>query len=78
MRVADAFPAINPWWSWGLGAILVVALLYQGLPRVLDLDPAHSLGLYMSYSLIVVLISGVGRVLMLMLVQPRLLGTHWV
>jgi len=74
MRVADAFPAINPWLSWGIGALLVVALLYQGLPRIFHLDPAHALGVYLSCSVVLVLVSGLVRVLMLMLVQPRLLA----
>jgi hypothetical protein len=74
MRVADAFPAINPWLSWGIGAVMVVAFLYHGLPRVLHIDPAHALGYYVSSSVMVVLISGLIRVLMLMLVQPRLLA----
>lgn len=73
MRLADAFPVINPWLSWGVGAVLVVAFLYQGLPRVLYLDPAHALGLYMSSSILFVLMAGLSRVVMLMLVQPRLL-----
>jgi hypothetical protein len=76
MRVADAFPAINPWLSWGIGAVLVVAFLYQGLPRALYLDPAHALGFYLSSSIMVVLLAGLSRLVMLMVVQPRLLGTH--
>jgi hypothetical protein len=73
-RIADAFPAINPWLSWGVGALLVVALLYQGLPRVFHIDPAHALGVYVSASFLVVLISGMSRMLVVMLIQPRLLA----
>jgi hypothetical protein len=72
-RIADAFPAINPWLSWGMGAVLITALLYQGLPRVLNLDPSHALGVYLSASVVFVLISGLNRLFMVMLVQPRLL-----
>jgi hypothetical protein len=73
-RVADAFPAINPWLSWGIGALLAVTLLYQGLPRVFHIDPAHALGVYLSGSVLVVLISGIMRLVMVMIVQPRLLA----
>jgi len=72
-RIADAFPSINPWLSWGVAALVTVAFLYQGLPRVLHIDPAHAMGLYVSASVAVVLVSGVARVLMVMLVQPLLL-----
>lgn len=73
MRMADAFPAVNPWLSWGIGAFLVATLLYQGLPRVFHLDPAHALGVYLSASVLVILISCLSRVLILLVVQPRLL-----
>ena len=73
-RMADAAPAINPWLSWGIGALLAVALLYQGLPRVFHIDPAHALGVYLSGSMLVVLISGILRLVMVMIVQPRLLA----
>lgn len=74
VRVADAFPVINPWLSWSVGALLMVALLYQGLPRVFHLDPAHALGVYMSCSMLMVLLAGLTRVVMVLLVQPRLLA----
>lgn len=72
-RMADAAPAINPWLSWGIGALLAVALLYQGLPRVFHIDPAHALGAYLTGSILVVLISGILRLVMVMIVQPRVL-----
>jgi hypothetical protein len=73
-RLADAFPAVNPWLSWGIGVVLAVTLLYQGLPRVFYLDPAHALGAYLTGSMLVVLISGLMRLIMVMVVQPKVLA----
>jgi len=78
MRICDAFPAINPWISWAIGAVLVVAFLYQGAPRVMHLDPAHALGVYMSSSVLLVLGSGLGRFLVVMFLQPKVLGGTFV
>ena len=72
-RVADAFPAINPWISWAIGALIMVAVLYQGLPRVFHLDPAHALGMYMSSAVLMLLLTGMVRVFMLLSAQKTIL-----
>jgi len=72
-RVADAFPAVNPWLSWGIAAVLTMALLYQGLPRVFYIDPAHAMGAFFSASVLLVLLSGISRLVLIMAVQPQLL-----
>ena len=73
LRICDAFPMINPWISWGIGAVLVVAFLYQGAPRVMHLDPAHALGVYMSSAVLLVMISGLGRFVVVMFLQSKVL-----
>jgi len=72
-RVADAFPAVNPWLSWAIGALIMMAVLYQGLPRVFHLDPAHAMGMYMSSAVLMLLLSGMVRVFMLLSAQKTLL-----
>jgi hypothetical protein len=74
MRLCDAFPAINPWLSWGIGAVFTAAILYQGGPRVMRLDPAHALGFYMSSVLVLVLASGVARMLVVGILKAKILG----
>jgi hypothetical protein len=74
MRVCDAFPAVNPWLSWGIGAVFVVMVLYQGVPRVMLLDPAHAMGVYLCGAILLVLASGLGRVLVVEFLQGRMLG----
>ena len=65
LRLFDAFPSVCPWttWfaTWGIGVVLCLVVLYQGLPRVMMPDPPHAFGLYLMNSLLVVLITGLVR-----------------
>jgi len=72
-RLADAYPPVNPWLSWVVGAVVMVAVIYQGLPRVFHLDPAHALGTYMAGAMLMLLVTGMARVFMVLFVQPKLL-----
>ena len=74
MRVFDAFASANPWVTWIIGAVLTMAILYQGIPRVMRLDPSHALGVYMSSMAVLVLASGIGRMVVLYCLQEKLLG----
>jgi len=76
LRVLDAFPAIPPLVPWIIGAALTIGVLYQGVPRVMRLDPAHALGVYMSSMMVLVLASGIGRVLVIYFLQGKILGFH--
>jgi hypothetical protein len=60
-RVMDTFTMISPWIGWGIGALLTVGILYHGVPRVLEPDPSHAFGLYLTSSLVVVAITGLLR-----------------
>ena len=75
MRLCDAFPSVNPWISWSIGAVLSAMILYQGVPRVMRLDPSHALGVYMSSMLLLVLASAVARMLLVGIVRAKVLGT---
>jgi hypothetical protein len=61
LRLLDVFPQVSPWVSWILGIVLSVAVLYQGLPRVMQPDPPHAFGLYFMNSLLLILITGLAR-----------------
>jgi len=73
MRVFDAFPALFPWLGWIIGAALTMGILYQGVPRVMRLDPAHAFGVYTSAAMVLVLASALGRVLVIYFLQPKVL-----
>jgi hypothetical protein len=61
VHLLDVFPAVSPWVSWTLGIMLSVAVLYQGVPRMMEPDPPHAFGLYLMCSLTVLLATGLLR-----------------
>lgn len=63
LRLFDAFPVVHPWVSWSIGILLSMAILYQGLPRVMLPDPPHALGLYLVSCLVLLLATGLLRFL---------------
>jgi Yip1 domain len=60
-RLLDAFRWVSPWLSWSIGIILSIAVLYHGLPRLLDPDPAHAFGLFLMSALLLALVTGLAR-----------------
>ena len=62
-RLVDASPGVNPAVSWTLGIALTIWVLYQGIPRVMQPDPTHAFGLYLSGLFLIVLTSGMARLL---------------
>lgn len=63
LRILDVGPSMNPGATWGIGIMLTIWILYQGIPRILEPDPTHAFGLYLSTILIVVLTSGLLRLI---------------
>jgi hypothetical protein len=61
LRLLDAFSVISPWVSWSIGILLSVAVLYNGVPRMMEPDPAHAFGLFFMSALLLVLVSGLVR-----------------
>jgi hypothetical protein len=61
LRLLDAFKEISPWASWGIGIVLSIAVLYYGVPRMMEPDPPHAFGLYLMSSLLLLLITGILR-----------------
>lgn len=61
LRVFDAFAGVHPAVTWGIGIILSIAVLYQGVPRMMEPDPAHAFGLYVTSALLLTFITAVAR-----------------
>ena len=61
LRLLDAGPMVSPWVTWGIGIMLTIWILYQGIPRVMQPDPTHAFGLYLSAMIVVALTSGLAR-----------------
>ncbi len=62
-RLLDAGPTVHPTTSWVIGIVLTVWVLYQGIPHVMQPDPTHAFGLYLAAMFVVVLTSGMARLL---------------
>lgn len=61
LRLLDAFSGISPWVAWSIGVLLSIAVLYHGVPRMMEPDPSHAFGLYLMSALLLVLVTGLVR-----------------
>ena len=60
-RLFVAFTSVSPWVTWSIGIVLAIAVLYHGVPRMMEPDPSHAFGLFLMGSLLLVLITGIVR-----------------
>ncbi len=60
LRLLDAF-TISPWVGWTIGIVLSIAILYHGVPRVMEPDPSHAFGLYLTTGILLIMITGILR-----------------
>jgi uncharacterized membrane protein YidH (DUF202 family) len=63
VHTLNAGPMVNPWMLWAVGIVLTIWILYQGIPRSMQPDSTHAFGLYLSAIVVVLLMSGIVRVL---------------
>ena len=75
-RLGDAFPGLNGWVTWTAGILLSIWILYQGIPRVLEPDPTHTFGIYLTAIIVMVLTSGVARIFATMYLQGEVSNRH--
>jgi uncharacterized membrane protein len=61
LHLLDAFTGVSPWVSWSIGIMLSIAVLYHGVPRMMEPDPSHAFGLFFMSALLLVLVSGLVR-----------------
>jgi hypothetical protein len=72
---ADMHPAV----PWLLGMALTMWILYQGIPRVMQPDPTHAFGVYLSAMIVVVLTSGLARLVTAMYLLGKMDFHHsWI
>jgi len=62
LHLLNLFPTVHPATSWGIGIVLTIWVLYQGIPRLLERDPVHAFGNYLSAICVVLLLSGLMRI----------------
>jgi hypothetical protein len=63
LRMLDAFSGISPWVSWAIGISLSIAVLYNGLPQMMEPDPPHAFGLFFISALLLTLVTGLVRLI---------------
>jgi hypothetical protein len=68
VRFLDYFASIHPAVTWLVGIGFTIWILYQGIPRVMQPDPTHAFGVYLSAMIVVVLTSGLARLMTAMYV----------
>jgi hypothetical protein len=60
-RLLDVFPAVNLWLPWGIGIMLTIKVLYNGVPRVMLPDPPDAFGLYFMSAFLIAMITALER-----------------
>lgn len=72
LRLADAFPVVNPWLSFSVGIIFSQRALYSGIPRVVDPDPPNAFGLYLTSGLLLTMMAGLARFFTLLVLRGKI------
>jgi hypothetical protein len=62
-RLLDGSATMHPATTWLMGMALTIWIFYQGIPRVMLPDPTHAFGVYLSATIVVVLTSGLARLI---------------
>jgi hypothetical protein len=60
-RFLDMIPGLTPWVGWGAGVLLSIGIIYYGLPCIMQPDPPHAFGLYLTSSILIIMTSGLVR-----------------
>jgi len=74
LHILDIFPSVSGWLYWALwiaGILMMMAILYHGVPKVMLPDPPHAFGLYLTTTLLLAMISGLVRFLTFCYVEGK-------
>lgn len=71
LSMADALTFISPWASYAVGIALSLAVLYHGIPVIMEPDPPQAFGLFLGSSIVLVLLSVLARLLFAFYVRGR-------
>ncbi len=72
LHCLDALAPISPWISWFIGISLSSAVLYHGVPKVMEPDPSHGFGLFVVTSIVLCLATGLTRLVTAWYLQGKL------
>lgn len=76
LRLLDVARNMSPYAPWILGIGVSMWILYQGMPRIMQPDPTHAFGLYLSGIMVLILGTGAFRVLTAMYLEGRVNVAH--
>jgi len=57
-RFLNASSNIPPWISWFMGILLAFGVLYHGVPKVIQPDPAYAFGMFLITAMVVLFTTG--------------------
>lgn len=72
LRAFNAIPTLSPWIPWGIGIILFISALYHGLPGIMQPDPPHAFGLFLTSAMLVIIASGLLRFVISLYLEGKL------
>jgi hypothetical protein len=72
LQVVDAIPQFNTWVCRGIGILLMIATLYHGLPRLVKPDSVRALSLYFVSAFTLILLTGVGHFVAVMVLRGQM------
>jgi uncharacterized membrane protein YecN with MAPEG domain len=76
MRLLDMLTHMSPWIPWCIGIALSIAVLYHGVPRVMQPDPPQAFGLYITTVIMLALASGAVRFITACALAGKLKDVH--
>jgi hypothetical protein len=71
VHLSDAFPSLNPWVSFGIGIVLSIATIYSGVPRLMQPDPPHAFGVFITSAMLLIGLTGIARLISLLVLIGR-------
>ena len=63
IRLIDGLKDVPFWLSWGIGLLIAIRVLYSGVPRMMQPDPAHAFGLFIMSCFLIILTTGLAELL---------------
>ncbi len=71
-RLLHTVPVLHWWMAWAAGILFVLAVLYQGLGRVMQPDPTNALGLYFMTAVLLVMTTFLGQLVASLVLKSKL------
>src|SRR5262245_15910464 len=74
LRLIDVIKDLPPWVSWAFGIVISIRVLYSGVPRMMQPDPAHAFGLFVMSAFLLTLTTGLAELITICYLQGNFPG----